>query len=86
MSPASLFPINLPKDTEVLKYFPAEVVHFPKLWSNVLGKLVFEGEHDAGGHFTAFEVPEKLAGDLRKMYGKGGPVYDVVPGKTGYDA
>ena len=55
-------------------------------WSNMLGKLVFESEHEAGGHFAAFEVPEKLAGDLRKMYGKGGPAYGIVPGKTGFDA
>ncbi|PIL23392.1 hypothetical protein GSI_14703 [Ganoderma sinense ZZ0214-1] len=69
-----------------VSYFPAELVHFPKAWSNMLGKLVFESEHDAGGHFAAFEVPETLVGDLRKMYGKGGPAYGVVPGKTGYDA
>nr|VWO97451.1 BTP domain-containing protein [Ganoderma boninense] len=69
-----------------VSYFPAELVHFPKAWSNMLGKLVFESEHDVGGHFAAFEVPEKLAGDLRKMYAKGGPAYGVVSGKTGYDA
>ncbi|KAI1795656.1 epoxide hydrolase [Ganoderma leucocontextum] len=68
-----------------VSYFPAELVRLPKLWSHTLGKLVFESEHDAGGHFAAFEVPEKLAGDLRKMYGKGGIAYGVVPGKTGYD-
>ena len=51
-----------------------------------MGKLVFESEHDAGGHFAAFEVPEKLADDLRKMFGKGGPAYGVVLSKTGYDA
>ena len=55
-------------------------------WSHTLGNLVFESEHDKGGHFAALEVPEKLAGGLRKMYGKGGPTYGVVPGKTGYDA
>ena len=55
-------------------------------WSHTLGKLVFESEHDVGGHFAAFEVPEKLAGDLHKMFGKGGPAYGVVPGTTGYDA
>ena len=54
-------------------------------WSHSLGKVVFESEHDAGGHFAAFEVPEKLAGDLRKMYGKGGSAYGVVAGKSGYD-
>ena len=55
-------------------------------WSHTLGKFVFESEHDKGGHFAAFEVPEKLAGDLRRMYGKGGPAYGVVPDKDGYDA
>ncbi|KAI1794397.1 epoxide hydrolase [Ganoderma leucocontextum] len=69
-----------------VSYFPGEIARLPKLWSHTIGKLVFESEHDAGGHFAAFEVPEKLAGDLRKMYGKGGPAQDVVPGKTGYDA
>ncbi|KAI1794410.1 epoxide hydrolase [Ganoderma leucocontextum] len=70
-----------------VSYFPAEFCSLPtELWSHTLGKLVFESEHDAGGHFAAFEVPEKLAGDLRKMYGKGGPAYGVVPGKIGYDA
>lgn len=51
-----------------------------------MGKVVFESEHDTGGHFAAFEVPEKLVGDLRKMFGKGGPAYGVVLSKTGYDA
>ncbi|EJF55272.1 alpha/beta-hydrolase [Dichomitus squalens LYAD-421 SS1] len=69
-----------------VSYFPAEIVHVPKSWSQTLGKLVFESEHDAGGHFAAFEVPHRLAGDLRRMYGKGGPAHGVVPGKSGYDA
>ena len=55
-------------------------------WTHTIGKLVFESEHDAGGHFAAFEVPDKLARDLRKMYGKGGPAHGVVPGKAGYNA
>ena len=56
-------------------------------WSHTIGKLVFESEeHDKGGHFAAFEVPDKLAGDIRKMFGKGGPAYGVVPGKSGYNA
>ena len=55
-------------------------------WTPTIGNLVFESEHDAGGHFAAFEVPEKLVGDLRKMYGKGGPAHGVVPNKSGYDA
>ncbi|KAI0754245.1 alpha/beta-hydrolase [Daedaleopsis nitida] len=65
-------------------YFPVEIFQFPKEWSHSMGKLVFESEHDKGGHFAAHENPEALAGDLRKMFGKGGPAYAVVPGKNGY--
>jgi hypothetical protein len=46
--------------------------------------LVFESEHDSGGHFAAHEKPEELVGDLRKMFGKSGPAFGVVPGKVGY--
>ncbi len=53
--------------------------------SQLLRKVGFKSEHDAGGHFAAFEVPEKLAGDLRKIYGKGGSAYGVVAGNSGYD-
>ena len=53
-------------------------------WAHMVGKVVFESEHDAGGHFAAVEQPEKLAGDLYKMFGKGGPAYGVVSGKDGY--
>ena len=54
-------------------------------WTRTIGKLIFESDHDAGGHFAAYEVPDKLVGDLRKMYGKGGPAHGVVKGKNGYD-
>lgn len=47
--------------------------------------MVFEAEHDKGGHFAAHEQPELLVGDLRKMFGKGGPVYGVVTGRDGYN-
>ncbi|RDX42563.1 alpha/beta-hydrolase [Lentinus brumalis] len=69
-----------------ISYFPGEVVRLPRSWSHLIGKLVFEGEHEKGGHFAAHEAPEGLVGDLRKMYGKGGPAYGVVPGKDGYSA
>ncbi|KAK7689793.1 hypothetical protein QCA50_006432 [Cerrena zonata] len=65
-------------------YFPGELVRLPNLWSETLGKVVFQSEHKEGGHFAAFEKPEALAGDLRKMFGKEGPAFAVVPGKTGY--
>ncbi|RPD56179.1 alpha/beta-hydrolase [Lentinus tigrinus ALCF2SS1-6] len=65
-------------------YFPKEIIQLPKSWSHTIGNLVFEADHDKGGHFTAFEQPDALAGDLRKMFGKGGPAHGVVPGKNGY--
>ena len=47
--------------------------------------LVFQSElHERGGHFAAHEVPELLVGDVRRMFGRGGPAFGVVPGKTGY--
>ena len=46
--------------------------------------LVFTAEHDHGGHFAAHEQPKELVSDLKKMFGKGGPAYSVVPGKDGY--
>jgi hypothetical protein len=46
--------------------------------------IVFAAEHDKGGHFAQHEVPEALVGDLRHMFGRGGPAFGVVPGQTGY--
>ncbi|KAH9169976.1 Alpha/Beta hydrolase protein [Lactarius sanguifluus] len=48
------------------------------------GNIVFESEHEVGGHFAAYEQPEALVADLRKMFGKSGPAAGVVPGYTGY--
>jgi hypothetical protein len=48
------------------------------------GKVVYIGENEKGGHFASYEVPELLAGNLRKMFGKGGGAYGVVKGKDGY--
>ena len=49
-----------------------------------MGNVVFESSHSKGGHFAAHENPEGLVSDLRKMYGKGGKVYNIVEGKDGY--
>jgi hypothetical protein len=46
--------------------------------------VVFSAEHEKGGHFAQHEVPEALVGDLRRMFGRGGPAFGVVPGQTGY--
>ncbi|KAK2465303.1 hypothetical protein APHAL10511_002657 [Amanita phalloides] len=64
-------------------YFPKELVIMPRRWLKA-PNLVFESGHDNGGHFAAHEVPELLVGDLRKMFGKGGPAAGVVSGQTGY--
>ena len=45
---------------------------------------MFESEHDSGGHFAAYEKPEALVNDLRKMFGKGGPAAGVVPKHNGF--
>jgi len=67
-----------------LSHFPADVLVFPRSWSRGLGNIVFEGEHDSGGHFAAYEKPEELVDDLRKMFGRDGPAFGVVSGQPGY--
>ncbi|PFH54044.1 hypothetical protein AMATHDRAFT_73058 [Amanita thiersii Skay4041] len=64
-------------------FFPKELIKLPKKWVKT-SNLVFEGDHDRGGHFAAYEVPDLLVGDLRKMFGKGGPAANAVPGQSGY--
>ena len=54
-------------------------------WASLIGKVVFQAEHDKGGHFAAYEVPDLLVGDLRNMFGRKGPSFGVVPGKNGYN-
>lgn len=53
-------------------------------WLHASARIVFESEHNAGGHFAAYENPDALVDDLRKMFGKSGPAAGVVPGCTGY--
>ncbi|KAH7891016.1 Alpha/Beta hydrolase protein [Phlebopus sp. FC_14] len=65
-------------------YFPKELLVLPKAWVRRENKVVAESAHDSGGHFASHEKPEELVDDLRKMFGKGGGAYGVVPGKTGY--
>ncbi|KAA1473718.1 alpha/beta-hydrolase [Dentipellis sp. KUC8613] len=67
-----------------LSRFPKEVAVLPRSWSRRVGNVVLEVSHDSGGHFAAHEKPEELVGDLRKMFGKGGPAFGAVPGKNGY--
>ncbi|KAI3621519.1 epoxide hydrolase [Moniliophthora roreri] len=65
-------------------FFPKEIIISPKSWYTDKN-IVFISNHERGGHFAAHEQPDKLAGDLRNMFGKGGPAYGVVPGKDGYE-
>ncbi|VDB91730.1 unnamed protein product [Peniophora sp. CBMAI 1063] len=67
-----------------LSSFPKDIFHPPKTWTRGMGNIVADFEHDRGGHFAAYEVPELLVGDLQKMFGRGGPVFGVVPAKNGY--
>ncbi|KAJ3516693.1 hypothetical protein NLJ89_g961 [Agrocybe chaxingu] len=59
-------------------YFPKELFVLPRRWLKA-PNLVFESEHERGGHFAAHEQPKELVDDLRKMFGKGGPAFGVVP-------
>ncbi|KAJ0115707.1 epoxide hydrolase [Diaporthe amygdali] len=61
-----------------LSYFPKDLVVPPNTWGRTLGPVVFEKRHEDGGHFAAHERPEKLADDLRTMFGKGGGAEAVV--------
>ena len=61
-----------------LAYFPQELSVVPKTWGRTLGPVVFESEYERGGHFAAWERPDAVAGDLRRMFGKGGGAEGVV--------
>ncbi|KAF9568764.1 alpha/beta-hydrolase, partial [Agrocybe pediades] len=63
-----------------ISFFPKDLVIYPRSWTRTK-YLVFESEHDGGGHFTAHEKPNELVADLRKMFGKGGPAHGVVKSK-----
>jgi len=67
-----------------LSFFPRELMVVPRSWARTIGNVIFESDHDKGGHFAAHEQPMELTGDLRKMFGKTGPAYGVVGGKDGY--
>jgi pimeloyl-ACP methyl ester carboxylesterase len=64
--------------------FPKELSLPPKIWYGTMGNLVFLSQHKSGGHFAAFEKPDAIIDDLRKMFGKKGGAYRCVPGASGY--
>lgn len=67
-----------------LSHFPKEAAPMPYRWSRMLGPVVQEREHARGGHFAAWEAPDKIAEDVRDMFKRGGPCFEIVKGKTGY--
>ncbi|KAH7140408.1 Alpha/Beta hydrolase protein [Dactylonectria estremocensis] len=48
--------------------FSNDLVLLPKLWNQTLGPIVFENEHQNGGHFAAWERPDAIVEDLRTMF------------------
>lgn len=69
-----------------VSFFPQDIHHHPRDAVRTMGNIVFESEHTKGGHFAAYEEPELLANDLRRMFGKGGGAFGVVKGSNGYAA
>ncbi|KFY27436.1 hypothetical protein V491_00920 [Pseudogymnoascus sp. VKM F-3775] len=67
-----------------LSHFPKELMPMPYSWGRMVGAVVQEVEHESGGHFAAWEKPEELCGDVRKMFSKDGPCYGIVKGRDGY--
>lgn len=65
--------------------FPKDLILLPKLWNHTLGPIVFEGEHEKGGHFAAWECPDGIVKDLRTMFGRGGGAFRSVDGRAGYE-
>ncbi|CAF9923879.1 MAG: hypothetical protein GOMPHAMPRED_003474 [Gomphillus americanus] len=74
----------IPNVPLALAYFPNEIVRLPLSWAWTNGPVVQQTTFEVGGHFAAFEVPELLAGDLRKLFGANGPCLGVVQGKRGF--
>jgi hypothetical protein len=68
-----------------LAHFPGEIAPMPWGWGRWLGEVVQEGECERGGHFAAWEAPEGLVGEVRRMFGRGGPCFGIVRGRDGYE-
>ena len=64
--------------------FPKDLILLPKLWHHTMGPIVYESEHESGGHFASWERPDAVVKDLRAMFGKIGGAFGCVKGKNGY--
>ena len=58
--------------------FPKDLVVPPTSWARTLGNIVFERRYQDGGHFAAYERPEKLAEDLQEMFKAEGKLEGIV--------
>ena len=67
-----------------LAHFPRELSVVPRTWGRTMGPVVYESEHESGGHFAAWERPDAIVKDLREMFGKGGGAFGCVKGREGY--
>jgi hypothetical protein len=69
-----------------LSFLFVDNIQFKMLYrfSSAESNVVIEWEHDVGGHFAAYEQPEALVDDLRRMFGKGGPAASVVLRHDGF--
>lgn len=67
-----------------LAHFPLELSVVPRTWGRTMGPVVYESVNESGGHFAAWEKPEVIASDLKRMFGKGGGAYGIVSGRDGY--
>jgi hypothetical protein len=64
-----------------LGHFPREISCVPDIWGETLGDIVLQSAHENGGHFAAWEVPEAIASDLQRMFGKGGSCEGLFRGE-----
>jgi hypothetical protein len=67
-------------------HFPMDLMVLPSTHVRTLGEVVFEKDHESGGHFAAYERPVEIVEDVREMFGKGGGAFGVVKGLTGYSS
>ena len=74
----------IPKVKLGLVHLPREISVVPDTWAATLGPVVRQSQNSSGGHFAAWEVPEVIAEDLWAMYGREGPCFRIVPGRSGY--
>lgn len=77
-------PVDLPTVPHGVSYFPKECIRIPLSWVKASANVVYSETHKKGGHFAAYEQPVEIAGALRKMFGRNGPVFGVVRQCTGF--